>query len=68
MEPAYTTAIARHQTGPRQQDRTHAETDQRNALLARTALEAKTGKSVVTCENFLPPGKAAKALKKDGKK
>ena len=38
------------------------------AKQARTALEAKTGKSVVTGENFLPPGKAAKALKKDGKK
>ncbi|MBK9615812.1 MAG: hypothetical protein IPO35_09955 [Uliginosibacterium sp.] len=38
------------------------------AKQARTALEAKTGKSVVTGENFLPPGKATKALKKDGKK
>ncbi len=38
------------------------------AKQARTALEAKTGKSVVTGENFLPPGKVVKAIKKDGKK
>ena len=38
------------------------------AKQARTALEAKTGKPVVTGENFLPPGKAAKALKKDAEK
>lgn len=37
------------------------------AKQARTALEAKTGKSVVTGENFLPPGKAVKAIKKAGK-
>lgn len=30
---------------------------------ARVALEAKTGKSVVTGENFLPPKKAQKKLK-----
>lgn len=33
------------------------------AKQARTALEAKTGKSVVTGENFLPPAKAAKVAK-----
>lgn len=37
------------------------------AKQARTALEAKTGKSVVTGENFLPPGKVVKAIKKAGK-
>jgi hypothetical protein len=30
---------------------------------ARLELESKTGKSVVTGENFLPPEKAAKKLK-----
>ena len=30
---------------------------------ARLALEAKTGKSVVTGENFLPPAKSKKKLK-----
>jgi DNA-damage-inducible protein D len=33
------------------------------AKQARKALEAKTGKPVVTGDNFLPPGKPAKALK-----
>ena len=37
------------------------------AKQARTALEAKTGKSVVTGENFLPPGKVVKAIKKADK-
>jgi prophage antirepressor-like protein len=37
------------------------------AKQARKALEAKTGKSVVTGENFLPPGKMTKTIKKDGK-
>jgi hypothetical protein len=35
----------------------------RIAKKARRELEQKTGKSVVTGENFLPPGKAAKQLK-----
>ncbi len=34
---------------------------------ARSALEAKTGKQVVTGENFLPPGGAPKAIKKGHK-
>ncbi len=34
---------------------------------ARSALEAKTGKPVVTGENFLPPGGAPKAIKKGRK-
>lgn len=33
---------------------------------ARKELESKTGKSVVTGENFLPPGKSNKKLKGDG--
>ena len=37
------------------------------AKQARKALEAKTGKSVVTGENFLPPKAPAKAIKKDRK-
>lgn len=35
----------------------------RIAKKARRELEQKTGKSVVTGENFLPPGKGTKALK-----
>ncbi len=38
------------------------------ARQARRALEAKTGKSVVTGDNFLPPARAPKALKTSGKK
>lgn len=30
---------------------------------ARKELEAKTGKSVVTCDNFLPPSKEKNKLK-----
>lgn len=37
------------------------------AKQARNALEAKTGKPVVTGENFLPPSDAVKTLKKDRK-
>ena len=37
------------------------------AKQARKALESKTGKSVVTGENFLPPGGAPKAIKKGRK-
>lgn len=38
------------------------------AKQARKALEAKTGKSVVSGENFLPPGKTSspKKVKKSG--
>jgi DNA-damage-inducible protein D len=35
---------------------------------ARLALEQKTGKKVVTSENFLPPAKQSKELKKRKKK
>jgi len=60
-----------------------AETDEAKGLLenakagkkggaiakdARLALEAKTGKRVVTGENFLPPGKEKKRLKNKNKK
>jgi len=40
------------------------------AKQARQALEAKTGRPVVSTDNFLPPGKASrpKAIKKDGEK
>ncbi|MBM3273212.1 Bro-N domain-containing protein [Candidatus Kaiserbacteria bacterium] len=38
------------------------------AKKARQALEDKTGRSVVTGENFLPPGAPAKALKKGDKR
>jgi len=34
------------------------------ARKARRELEQKTGKSVVTGDNFLPPGKTAKRLKR----
>ena len=37
------------------------------AKQARRALEAKTGKSVVTGENFLPPGKASRGTQLDKK-
>ena len=33
---------------------------------ARKELESRTGKSIVTGENFLPPGKSKKQLKTDG--
>ena len=39
----------------------------RIAKKARQELEQKTGRSVVTGENFLPPGSSAKQIK-DGKK
>ncbi|GHT01174.1 hypothetical protein FACS189421_13760 [Bacteroidia bacterium] len=35
---------------------------------ARKELESKTGKSVITDENFLPPAKAKKELKEQSKK
>jgi DNA-damage-inducible protein D len=37
------------------------------AKQARKALEAKTGKSVVSGENFLPPGKASRRKKVERK-
>ena len=46
-----------------QKNKIAAKTGGRIAKKARLELEAKTGRKVVTGENYLPPGKAKKALK-----
>jgi hypothetical protein len=46
--------------------RRHGRSDKRIAKRARLELERKTGKSVVTGENFLPLGKPRKRMKGGG--
>ncbi len=51
-----------HATGMAE-NKTAAKTGGKIAKRARLELESKTGKKVVTGENYLPPGSSAKKLK-----